>query len=232
MSMSAKGDIFVLVGPPGSGKGSFSGLCIKNFGWKQLSTGNLCRKQIAQQTEIGKQIDLVLKSGKLVNDGIIVDMVNQWLAKQLGRDKSILLDGYPRNLAQAKALDDFLKQEEFKDVGFYVVRLVVSDDVVVNRLGGRAVCQNKDCHAVYSIIEGSELRSKNNKMCDLCESPLEIRNDDEPEAIKERLKVYHENESALLGFYKDKGQLVFEIDASMPLDEVFDSFKKMAGLEG
>jgi len=227
--VNAKNNVFVLLGAPGSGKGSLSAVCVERLGWKQLSTGNLCRKHIAEQTEIGKEIDFVLKSGKLVSDNIIIDMVNQWLAEQLSLGNSIILDGYPRNLIQAKALDDFLQEEKYKEIGCKVVRFNVSDDVVIERLSNRRVCQNKSCQAVYSVMSDSPLRPKKDMVCDVCSGPLEIRNDDRPEVIKERLKGYHEHENLLLDFYKKTGHNTIEIDATKPLGEVFDIFKKKVG---
>jgi len=225
--MNTKSKIFVLVGPPGSGKGSFSNLCIKEFGWKQLSTGNLCRKHIAKKTEIGKQIDFVLKSGKLVSDSIIIDMVNQWLEEQLDLGETVILDGYPRNLKQAEALQKFLGQEEaYKSVVCKVVEFVVSDDTVINRLCSRAICENKECQAVYSLVEGSSLNPKKDMECDVCSSSLYIRPDDKPDAVKERLRIYHEHADALLDFYREKGFKILELGASGSLADIFESFKK------
>ncbi|MFC1841702.1 adenylate kinase family protein [Candidatus Dependentiae bacterium] len=229
--MSAKSKIFVLLGAPGSGKGSLSGLLVEDFGWQQLSTGNLCRKHIEEQTEIGKQIDFVLKSGKLVDDSVIIEMVNQWLVDKIESGETVLLDGYPRNVVQAKALDDLLKEERFAGTDFKVIRFLVPDDVVSERLGSRRVCQNKDCQAVYSVAQGSSLRPKTDMICDKCSSPLEIRNDDKPDVIKKRLAGYHDYENDILNFYNQQGQEVVDIDAQMPLDDVFENFKKIAGVE-
>jgi len=229
--MSAKSNIFVLVGPPGSGKGSLSHLCIKEFGWKQLSTGDLCRKHIAEQTEIGKEIDFAIKSGKLVSDSIIVDMVNKWLIDQIESGAHVLLDGYPRNLAQAEALDAFLKDEKFSGVGVYIVTFVVPDDVVINRLCKRCICSNKDCQAVYSTAKDSPCRPKKDMICDACASPLQVRSDDTFETIKERLSIYHEYEDAMLSFYAEKGNEILKVDATKPLVEVFENFKKVVGLK-
>lgn len=221
-----KSNVFVLLGPPGSGKGSFSSLCINNFGWEQLSTGNLCRKHIADKTEIGKHIDFIIKSGKLVGDDVIIEMVKGWIFEQLESGKSILLDGYPRNIAQAKALGLLLEQEFFKGVRFFVVDFVVSDDTVIQRLTTRLVCKNKSCQAVYSAVKGSGLEPKIEFVCDKCSGELEIRVDDNVETIKERLKIYHENADGLLNFYKENKKDIIELDASLPIESVFSSFKK------
>lgn len=230
MSICAKSNIFVLIGSPGSGKGSFSDLCIKNFGWSQLSTGNLCRKHIATGTEIGKHIDFTIKSGKLVSDAVIVEMVKEWLTEQLNFGNNVLLDGYPRNLIQAKALQDMLDASGFDKKCFHVVKFTVSDEVVLNRLTSRLVCKDKNCQAVYSVAKGSALQPKIDMVCDRCSGQLEIRADDNVETIKERLRVYSDHEGALLGFYKNNNKNLIELDASMPIDDVFNSFKNIVGL--
>jgi len=229
--MSAKNEIFVLVGSPGSGKGSVSHLCIKEFGWEQLSTGDLCRKHIAEQTEIGKEIDFAIKSGKLVSDSIIVDMVNKWLIDQIESGANVLLDGYPRNLAQAEALDAFLKDEKFADIGLRIIKFAVPDEVVVDRLCNRCICSNKDCQAVYSMAKDSPCKPKEDMVCDACASPLHVRSDDTIETIKERLSIYHEYEDSMLDFYTRKGNEILKVDATKPLVEVFESFKKVVGLK-
>ncbi|KKP29596.1 MAG: Adenylate kinase [candidate division TM6 bacterium GW2011_GWF2_30_66] len=232
MSICAKSKIFVLVGSPGSGKGSFSEFCIKNFGWSQLSTGNLCRKHVSNNTEIGKHIDFVLKSGKLVSDNIIFDMVREWLIEQINLGKSILLDGFPRNLVQAEALNSLLNEEAFRNICLFVVKFVVSDDIVIDRLCGRLVCKNKNCQAIYSSAKGSLSRPKNDMICDKCLKELEVRADDNIETIKERLKVYHEHEASLLDFYTKKEKNIIELDASMPIKNIFCSFEEAINLMG
>ena len=222
--------IFLFIGPPGSGKGSLSNLCIKEFGWKQLSTGNLCRKHIGEGTEIGKQIDFSIKSGKLVSDTIIIEMVNKWLNEQLELGENIILDGYPRNLDQAKALDKFLK-DKIGNIVFHVIVFELPDDVIIERLCERYVCQNSDCQVVYSMIPGSKLSPKKDMICDVCSGPLKRRSDDLRDSVIERLKIYHEHEGSLLNFYKNSGQMVMSLNAKKPLSEVFYDFSKLVGLE-
>ena len=110
--MNNQKNLIVFMGPPGAGKGSLSQLCVDEFGWVQLSTGFLCRKHIAAQTTIGRQIDFFIKSGKLVDDSLIVDMVEEWLAEQIDQQRGVILDGFPRSVVQAQALDEILKKFE------------------------------------------------------------------------------------------------------------------------
>ena len=105
-----KPNIVIFLGPPGSGKGSLSNLAIKNMGFNQISTGNLCRHHIANATDIGKQIDVIIKAGKLISDELITNMVFDWLGQQVDKFSPIILDGYPRTVNQAIALEAFVKE--------------------------------------------------------------------------------------------------------------------------
>jgi len=225
-----KNKVFVFIGAPGSGKGSISSLCVEKFKWKQLSTGELCRKHIKEQTEIGKQIDFSIKSGKLVSDSIIIEMVNEWLGEQLDLGETIILDGYPRTFAQAEALDAFLK-ERFSKSDLKVVRFILPDEVAIDRLCERYVCKNIDCQAIFSMASGSGLKPKIEMVCDICSSPLKRRSDDTRESVAERLKIFHEHEKKLLDFYNQKEVSIYELNVQNPLGVVFENFKELIGLE-
>jgi adenylate kinase len=222
--------LFILVGPPGAGKGTISQLCISQFGWVQLSTGNLCRKHIAEQTEIGKQIDFAIRSGKLVSDSLVTGAVESWFEENLGKASGVILDGYPRTVAQAQSLNDLLKTR-FKDVSFAVVRLVIPDEKIVLRLCNRYVCVNMECQAVYSFTQGSGLQPKVTMVCDRCNQPLARRKDDDEQAVLERLKIYHKHEQDLLDFYEQAKLPVKEINVEKPLQDIFGEFKRLIGIE-
>jgi len=222
--------VFIFLGPPGSGKGSLSKLCVNELGWEQLSTGNLCREHISNQTEIGKKIDFAIKSGKLVSDGLIVEMVKKWLDECLSAKECVILDGFPRTLAQAEALDVLLK-ERFSFSDLSVVKLVIEDEKVVARLSGRYICQNDRCQEVYSLIKGSSLAPRKHMVCDACLGPLMRRSDDNKDSVKERLRTYHRHENKLLSFFETQGQAVTEFCVDKPLDVVFDNFKALVGLD-
>jgi adenylate kinase len=226
--LSIAKNVFVFIGPPGSGKGSLSNLCVQKLQWVQLSTGNLCRKHIAEQTPIGKEIDFAIKSGNLVSDDLITAMVEDWLREEIQKpeEKTVILDGYPRTSEQAKAFDTLLKTQ-FKGLQLQVVRLNIPDATLVKRLSSRVVCQNKDCQAVYSLAEDSLLKPKRDMICDLCGSPLGRRKDDEISTIQERLHVYRKHEQGLLDYFKKIDQPIMELNAEKPLPMVFDEFKKM-----
>ncbi len=212
------------MGPPGSGKGSLANKCVSDLGWTQLSTGNLCRKHIAMQSEIGKSIDFAIKSGRLIADEIITKMVDEWLEVGEEISGSVILDGFPRTVPQAEVLETMLK-EKYPETSLYVVRLSVPDHIIVQRIVNRYICKNRDCQGVYSLLEGSKLAPRNGLMCDICSSQIERRSDDTEETIKERLAIYHKHEKDMLDFYRNVGQEIMEINAHVPLVEAFNQLK-------
>lgn len=227
--MKAQKDIYLFVGPPGSGKGTLSHRCCKEFDWKQISTGDLCRRHLAEGTEIGKQIDFAVKSGKLVSDMLIVSMVKDWLETSIDGVSAVVLDGVPRTVAQAKALQE-LVQIDLTNVKLYVVRLCIDDSAIIRRLCDRCICQNKSCQAVYSVTPGALLAPKKPMICDKCSSPLGHRKDDAEETVRERLKIYHKHEDDLIRFYRDQGQMINELHVDKPVEGIFSNFKRLMEL--
>jgi len=224
-------NVYIFIGPPGSGKGTLSKICVEKFGWKQLSTGDLLRRHISEGTPIGKQIDFAIKSGKLVSDELITQIVYEWLKELPDDGKAVILDGFPRTVVQA---GDFARimRDEFPNEGIKVVYFEIPDAEVVARLSSRYTCQNRDCQAIYSIRPGSTCAPQQDMVCDLCGSPLGRRKDDSEEAVKERLKIYHSHEGPLLAFYhqaKDIPVLVCNADQS--IDRVFEEFKKLIDIQ-
>ena len=222
-----KKKIVLFLGPPGAGKGSLSQLCVKRLGWQQLSTGNLCREHIAQGTDIGKEIDFAMKSGKLIADSLIIDMVDQWLASSQIGDQTIIFDGFPRTVPQAASLQELV--ESHGDIEIRLLRLAIDDKELVYRLSARSICQNKKCMMVYSLHKDSALLPKKSDICNECQGPLVRRPDDEESAIRERLRIYHEHERGLLGFFESIGHLINTVEASLPLEKVYVSFIDTTG---
>jgi adenylate kinase len=225
----AAGKVFIFIGPPGAGKGSLASLCVKKFNWLQISTGNLCRKHIAEQTKIGKEIDLIIKSGKLINDDLVSFMVFEWFNENIGKARGIIFDGYPRTVVQAQAFDTMLKVK-FPFVQVKVVLFsLITDDVIVNRLCSRYVCQNKECQAVYSLSPHSDLASIETTVCDLCSGHLGRRDDDNEVAVRKRLDIYHRHEQQLIDFYQSNDNEIIELNASKQVLEVFEDFIQIIG---
>lgn len=222
------GDVFIFIGPPGAGKGSLSSLCVKHFGWLQISTGNLCRKHIAEQTKIGKEIDLIIKSGKLINDDLITSMVFEWFSENADKASGIIFDGYPRTVAQAQAFDAMLKAQ-FAHIRARVVLFELTDDIVVNRLCSRYVCQNKECQAVYSRSSSSDLASTEAMVCGLCSGVLGRREDDSEIAVRNRLDIYHRHQQQLIDFYRSNSSEIITLDAKQQLQDVFKDFVQIVG---
>lgn len=224
-----KRKIIVFLGPPGSGKGSLSRLCEHRFKWVQLSTGNLCRRHIAERTDIGCKIHEAIQAGGLIDDSLVSTMVDEWILGQK-QDQSIILDGYPRTLVQAQGFHA-LMQEKLTNSLVHVIRLALPDEKVVSRLMSRVTCSNKECQTVYSLTPGSPLAPTREMVCDTCASPLSKRTDDEVQAIRERLKTYYKHEQSMLDFYDRAGFSVKSIEVNKPLSDVFVAFEKLMNEE-
>lgn len=215
--MNANKEIFIFIGPPGAGKGTLAYHCINRMGWLQCSTGALCRKHMAEGSAIGKEIDLLVKSGKLISDSLIIDMVEHWLLQNRDRCTKIILDGIPRTLAQAQLLDALLRKPIFSDFSLSVVRMELAGEAVVKRLVSRLICANSDCSAVYSADNAQVV-------CVECAAPLMRRSDDTESVIRERLAIYNAHADELVRYYESAGLKVNSLDVVQPVDKVFDQF--------
>lgn len=220
---------YVFIGPPGAGKGSLTRLCCEKFGWIHVSTGDLCRSHVKEGTPIGAQIDFALKSGILISDELITQMVDDWLRNKAPKGGTIMLDGYPRTVKQAQLFEQFLKQS-FKTFTLKVVRLFISDDAVVQRLSHRYICESSECQAVYST-KNAALKPRVAMVCDVCNSALIKRKDDEPGAIRERLKMYDKYANDLITFYLKSDYPVIAFNVEKSLEKVFEEFKSLMCLK-
>lgn len=206
----------ILFGAPGAGKGTQSELLIKRLGMTQVSTGDLFRAAIKGQTELGKKAQEFMDKGQLVPDSIVIGMVEEVLQKGV---KDIILDGFPRTVAQAQALDELLIKMNLS-VG-KAIFLEVPMKILMDRLTGRRVCKN--CGSVYHIV------SKPTRMegkCDSCGGEVIQRNDDKAEVIETRLKTYEEFTSPLKEFYKKAGKFI-EVDGNRGAEEVYQEIEKI-----
>lgn len=224
--MTTGSKIFILLGPPGAGKGTLSLLCVQHFGWVQLSTGNLCRDHIQRKTPLGLQMKELIDKGQLVPDEIIIGFVVDWLTSQVQLPAGILLDGTPRTQHQAEVLYDVL-QSQCQGVDMVVVKLQIDADLLVDRIINRVTCSNKNCGQVYSLKSGEESTPKVSMICDLCGSVLIRRSDDTVESLQQRLRVYFEHEQAIIDFYVDKGVPVLMLNGAQSISKVFEDFKEL-----
>jgi adenylate kinase len=203
----------VLVGPPGAGKGTQAQFIASHLSIPKISTGDIFRVNVSQGTELGREAKAYMDRGDLVPDSVTIAMVRDRLAEGDTRD-GFLLDGFPRTLTQAKALDETLDDMGTKlDV---VLELVVDDDEVVRRLSGRRTC--RVCGRVWHLDFDPPTREG---ICDQCGGELFQRDDDREETVRHRLEVYAEQTAPLIDFYADKSILV-GLDATGPVEDVTD----------
>jgi adenylate kinase len=197
----AKTPLIILLGAPGSGKGTQATTIVKEFGVVHISTGDMFRENIKNQTPIGQKAKSYMDAGQLVPDDIVIDMLKQRLQKS-DCARGALLDGFPRTLAQAEALESIIN-DHYQPV---VLSLEVSDQTVLDRLTGRRSCPK--CNAIYHVTFSPP---KEEGMCDVCHTPLVVRNDDTEATVRERLAVFHQQIGPLKEYYAKKG-LLNEID--------------------
>lgn len=229
MNKASRNSILIFIGPPGSGKGTLSYLCKERLGWVQLSTGNLCRQHIAKKTEIGKKIDFIIKSGKLIDDELIIQMVNEWLQKNLSEAKTVILDGFPRAISQAEAFDNYLRSRN-DILCVNVAKIDMTDSAIMERLAGRVVCENVKCQMIYSLHKDSSLQPKNESKCDICNARLIRRSDDKEKAILERLELYRAFENRIITFYSKRGYRIKKIRGEQSIEQVYNDFLSMLDL--
>lgn len=210
------------MGVPGAGKGALSQLIAQRKGWPIISAGDLCRFHVKNGTEIGKKIDFAIKSGNLISDQLITDLVREELVSVCCDAEWVILDGYPRTEKQVEHLAA-LQQKDLCGVSIKVVRIVVPDQVVLDRLLNRAVCENQACKAVASFKKDAD-GNKTVLFCQLCGSSLEHRSDDTEETIKKRLAIYHLFEQGLIERYRTMGYEVIDVDGNKSLDQVYECF--------
>lgn len=203
----------IFLGPPGAGKGTMAFKAKEHYSIPHISTGDLFRAAIKNQTELGKQVKGILDSGNLVPDELTTAMVKERLENP-DTAKGFILDGFPRTIPQAEALKSITSIDK-------VVNFTIPESEVVRRLSGRRVCRN--CGESFHM---EFIPPKKEGVCDKCSGELYTRDDDQIDAIKNRLSVYDKSTAPLINFYKEDGSLI-DVDSSQKPDAVFSDLKKI-----
>jgi adenylate kinase len=201
----------VLLGPPGAGKGTQAAKIVEKYGIPHISTGDILREAVKQKTELGQTAQSFMSKGELVPDSVVIGIVADRF-RNPDCANGFLLDGFPRTVAQAKALDEVL-EEKSMDLEA-VISLEVDEDEVVRRLSSRRVCSK--CGGIYSTSGGAVAP----KQCDSCGGEVITRTDDQPDAIRRRLQVYKAQTEPLVDYYSKSG-ILKPVPAMGAVDEVF-----------
>jgi adenylate kinase len=195
----------IFLGPPGVGKGTVAKMITGKLGVIQISTGDLLRAAVKEGSELGNQAKEYMNAGKLVPDELVINMLKERI-KQPDCEKGFILDGFPRTIPQAEALDSSDVQID------KVISFDAKKETIIQRLSGRRTC--KGCGAIFHV---ENIPPKVEGVCDKCEGELIQRDDDKPEAIEKRLDVYEQQTAPLIDYYKTK-EMLSNIDAEQELD--------------
>ena len=210
----------IMLGAPGAGKGTQAKKIAAKYAIPHISTGDIFRANIKNNTELGQKAKTYMDKGELVPDELVVDLIMDRF-KEADCANGYVLDGFPRTIPQAEALDKALSANgESVD---YAINVEVPDENIINRMSGRRACVG--CGATYHIQFNP---TKVEGICDACGEKLILRDDDKPETVKNRLSVYHEQTQPLIEYYLGKGVLK-EVDGTQPMDNVFDAIVKILG---
>ena len=213
----------ILLGPPGAGKGTQCKRIIEKYGMAHLSSGDILRAERAGNTELGQKAQSYMDSGQLVPDDVIISMM---IGAMKTTSSGYVLDGFPRTIVQGEELDKALAEVGEKVDG--IVDLRVPDEILLSRLTGRRSCPA--CGAVYHI---ENLKPKVDGICDKDGEKLVQRPDDKSEVVTNRLKTYHEQTAAVVGYYEGRGNVIISVDAAQNVDDVTASvFEELDGLNG
>lgn len=210
----------ILLGPPGAGKGTQAKLISGKYSIPHISTGDIFRKNISNKTPLGMEAKSYMDKGQLVPDELTIEIVKDRLSEEDCKN-GFLLDGFPRTVKQAEALDEFLRNKNSKtDVALLID---VPQELILERMTGRRVCE--ECGASYHI---KFVTPKTEGVCDICGSKLVQRKDDTKETVLERLEVYSNQTQPLIEYYKNK-DVLFSLDGTKEKNEVFENISNVLG---
>jgi len=210
----------IMLGAPGAGKGTQAKKIAAKYAIPHISTGDIFRANIKNNTELGQKAKTYMDKGELVPDELVVDLIMDRF-KEADCANGYVLDGFPRTIPQAEALDKALSANgESVD---YAVNVEVPDENIINRMSGRRACVG--CGATYHIVYNP---TKVEGKCDACGADLILRDDDKPETVEKRLNVYHEQTQPLIDYYKAKG-ILKEVDGTVDMKDVFAAITDILG---
>ncbi len=210
----------IMLGAPGAGKGTQAKMIADEYKIPHISTGDIFRANIKNGTELGKKAKTYMDKGELVPDELVVDLIMSRFAEDDCKN-GYVLDGFPRTIPQAEALDAALaKNDDHVDVA---IDIEVPDENIIRRMGGRRACTN--CGATYHVVYNPP---KVEGVCDVCGQKLILRDDDKPETVKNRLNVYHTQTQPLINYYKKK-DILKTVDGTQDMNKVFADIKAVLG---
>ena len=210
----------IMLGAPGAGKGTQAKMISEKYGIPHISTGDIFRANIKNETELGKKAKKYMDQGLLVPDELVVDLVVDRLTEEDTKE-GYILDGFPRTIPQAEALTNALKERN-EDIDF-AINVEVPDEVIVERMSGRRACLN--CGGTYHVVFNP---TKVEGICGSCGGQLILRDDDKPETVKKRLDVYHEQTQPLIDYYTKQDKVVV-VDGTLEMAQVFDAIIRILG---
>lgn len=210
----------IMLGAPGAGKGTQAKLIAEEYNIPHISTGDIFRANIKNNTELGKKAKEYMDKGLLVPDELTCDLVVDRISQDDAKN-GYVLDGFPRTIPQAEALTEALKKRN--EAIDFALDVDVPDENIVNRMSGRRACIN--CGATYHIVFAAP---KKEGVCDICGNELVLRDDDKPETVQKRLSVYHEQTQPLIEYY-DKAGVLHKLDGTKDINDIFASIKELLG---
>lgn len=203
----------IMLGAPGAGKGTQAKKIASKYDIPHISTGDIFRENIKGNTQLGQKARVYMDQGLLVPDELVLELIMDRFNAPDCKD-GYVLDGFPRTIPQAKALDAALTRND--DQVEYAIDVDVADEVIIDRMAGRRACLN--CGRTYHV---DTLKPKVEGICDNCNTELVLRDDDKPETVKKRLEVYHEQTQPLLDYYRDKG-ILHRVDGTGGIDNIYN----------
>ncbi len=210
----------IMLGAPGAGKGTQAKKIAEKYSIPHISTGDIFRANIKNNTELGQKAKTYMDKGELVPDELVVDLIMDRF-KEADCANGYVLDGFPRTIPQAESLDKALAANN--EAVDFAINVEVPDENIINRMSGRRACVG--CGATYHIQFNAP---KVEGVCDTCGEKLILRDDDKPETVKNRLSVYHEQTQPLIDYYSKKGVLA-EVDGTQAMDDVFNAIVNVLG---